>query len=202
MEKIILTDIDGVCLDWEKSFFEYMANMGFTPVPGTDDEYRQAIKYGLTEKEIRKILRMFNTSTEIKHLSPYKDAQEYIPKLHEEGFRFVAISSISEHPNTQAYRCENLLDVFGDVFKTCDVTCLPTGSEKHRILEQNWLGTGYFWIEDYFGNAEAGYEVGLRPILVDSVYTRHYSTDLFPRTSLDHPWKDIYDIITEFYNSL
>ena len=29
MSKVILTDIDGVVLDWETSFYEWMSNKGY-----------------------------------------------------------------------------------------------------------------------------------------------------------------------------
>ena len=31
-EKIILTDVDGVLLDWQAAFFDWMVGQGFTPV--------------------------------------------------------------------------------------------------------------------------------------------------------------------------
>ena len=132
----------------------------------------------MREHDMIEIVSKYNASRHIKHLEPHKDAVKYVKMLHEEGFSFVVISSLSDEFNAQAYRYENLCSLFGDdVFHTKDIHLLKTGQDKQELLEDKWGDFGYFWIEDHFRNAEAGHEVGLRSILIDSSYNRHYQTD-------------------------
>lgn len=196
MEKVILTDADGCLLDWSKAFDRYMHRQGYVRVPDTDDQYSLGRRFGISEHESYKLAKRFNESRHIKYIEPYKDAVEYVKKLHNKGFMFIVVSSLSDHTNAKAYRFENLKEVFGDgIFQNNHLHCLATGIDKQDTLER-WGDTGYFWIEDHFKNAEAGHEVGLRPILIDSPYNRHYQTDLFPRVDEHNPWRDIYEIIT------
>ena len=195
-EKLILTDIDGVCLNWNEAFYNYMSENGYEQVPGTESKYNLAVRFGKDPDLITHMLREWNNSIAITNLEPLADAQEGIKKLADAGFRFIAITSISDNPQVKDYRKENLMKLFGDVFD--DVICLPTGSSKQYELEK-WAGSELFWIEDHFKNAEAGYEVGLNTILVDTEYNRHYQTDLFPRVSETQPWKEIVDIVFEHY---
>lgn len=200
MEKIILVDCDGVLLNWSKGFEQHMVELGHRREPGTDDQYSLARRFGISEKTIMGIVKKFNKSKHVRELEPYKDSVRWVQRLHDEGFEFHVITSLSDDFNAKARRYENLQEVFGQgVFKLCNLTCLSTGADKQEVLEEAWGDDGYFWIEDHFRNAEAGYEVGLRPILIDTSYNRHYQTDLFPRVDEHRPWQEIYTTITDHY---
>lgn len=199
-DKHILVDVDGVLLSWYKNFLSFMIERGYKPKPNVEDQYELAKHfYNVTEKEVTSLIQELNSSERIAGLPPYKDALEYVLKLRDLGFRFTAITSVSEHPDAKKYRVRNLQTVFGeDLFTEENVICLELKSSKQYILRQ-WQGQGLFWIEDHFKNAEAGYEEGLKPILIDSPYNRHYQTDLFPRVDENKPWREIFDIITTEY---
>lgn len=192
----ILTDVDGVLVRWENAFNAYMESHGFNRLPGTETEYSMAARYGLSIKDTQKYISNYNESAAIATLESFADSAEFVAKLANDGFRFIAVTSISDHPNAHRYRSENLKTLFGDVFD--EVVCLPMGASKANVL-MRWADTEYFWIEDHMRQAEAGYEVGLRPILINHPYNTHYRTDLFPKVSFETPWKEIYDIITQAY---
>jgi FMN phosphatase YigB (HAD superfamily) len=188
-----------------------MQTKGYRPVPGTEHMYNiqyryirevSAKKYDMTFDEVTDCVREFNEGPLIAELEPYRDAVEYVEKLAERGFRFTMITSLSDHPDAYEHRAHNIEVVFqesigpGEVFE--ELICLPIGASKQHVLSQ-WGGTGLFWIEDHFKNAEAGHEVGLKTLLVDTEYNRHYQTDLFPRLDIDHPWRDAYNHIIEHY---
>ena len=47
--KIILTDADGVILDWEYAFGVYMSQHGFNQQPGGNLKYSIGTRYGIAQ---------------------------------------------------------------------------------------------------------------------------------------------------------
>jgi hypothetical protein len=197
MKKIILTDADGVLCEWNKAFNDFMLGKGYTQVPGTDSDYSLANRYNIDIELAVKFAKEFNESDIIATLEPFADSVKYVKKLNELGFRFIVVTSISDTLSAKEYRTQNLTKIFGDIFD--DIHCIETGASKDQVLK-NWLGTGYFWIEDHTRQAEAGFEVGLKPILVNHPYNSHFKTDLFPSVSYTTPWEEIYHMICKEYS--
>lgn len=193
-DKIIVTDADGVLLDWLGGFNDYMVSLGYSQKPGTSHMYELEVRFGIDRDTVMKCIHDFNESERISSLSAFEDSVEYVTKLVEDGYRFVCVTSVSENPETKAYREENLRNLFGNAF--VEVICLAVGQDKQAILNEIAGGTKLYWIEDHFKNAEAGYEAGLTSILIDNDYNSHFQTDLFTRVDRVDPWKQIYEIIT------
>lgn len=196
MNKVILTDADGVLLDWNKGFEAFALARGYPKVPGTDDDYRMFIRHNISADLAHNLIKEFNEGPDVEHLDPFADSVEYVKKIADLGFRFIVVTSISDHPDSKVYRTRNLNSIFGDVFD--DVVCLPMGASKANVLLK-WAGTNYFWIEDHMRQAEAGYEAGLSPILINHPYNNHYETDLFPKVPVEDPWKHIYKHVMNRY---
>ena len=186
-DKVILTDCDGVLLDWEYHFYKWVWE-----THGLEQKqsiYSVAKALEIPWKESALLIKEFNESEMMKKLSPLRDAVKYVRKLHEEhGYIFHIITSQSDDPTAQDYRKENLFNVFGDVFD--GFTILKTGQNKDKVLAK-WEGTECFWIEDKVANLEMGEVAGLEGILMD----HHWNGDdeLFKRVKT---WKEIYNIIT------
>ena len=195
--KIILSDADGVLLNWYNSFEIWMAEKGHIRVPDSTDKFILSDVFGLDERKSLELLDEFNHSEYTTKLAAYKDSKKYVQKLVAAGFRFIVVTSLGDTEIAKQNRTKNLVTEFGEIFD--EIVFLPTGAGKHHILER-WAGSGLFWIEDHFTNAESGYELGLRSILVDTHYNRHYETDLFPRVNMHHPWHDIAQMIAKEYN--
>lgn len=195
-EKIILTDVDGCLVQWEEGFDAFMMSNGHSRLPETRSEYSMALRYGITIKKAQEYIKMYNEGPAIASLEPFADSCEFVTKLAQDGFRFIAVTSLSDHPDAHKYRTQNLKTLFGDVFD--EVVCLEMGASKAHVL-MRWADTGYYWIEDHMRQAEAGHEAGLKTILIKHPYNKHYYTDLFPIVSYETPWKEIYSIITAEY---
>jgi hypothetical protein len=106
---IILTDCDGVCLDWEFAFNIWMQEHGFEEVPGSKFNYDMSVRYGIPREQVVKLIRIFNESAAIGFLPAQRDATYYIKRLHEEhGYVFHAITSLSLDPNAQKLREMNI----------------------------------------------------------------------------------------------
>lgn len=196
MNKIILTDADGVLVDWNNAFDVFMESKGFPRLPGTDDEYRISDRHDIPSELAQACVKEFNESSLIAKLEPFADSVEYVKKLAILGFRFIVVTSISNAPQAQRNREENLKNLFGNIF--IDIHCIEQGSSKANILS-NWAGKGYYWIEDHMRQAEAGHEAGLKTVLINHPYNTHYKTDLFPVVSYTSPWKEIYEMICRDY---
>ena len=82
-KKLILTDADGVCLDWEWAFNVYMQEHGFEEIEGSKLNYDMSIRYGIPREQVVKLIRIFNESAAIGFLPAQRDAMYYIKKLHE-----------------------------------------------------------------------------------------------------------------------
>jgi uncharacterized HAD superfamily protein len=195
-EKHILTDCDGVLLNWNRSFEKFMADQGHPVLQDQVHEYDIHLRHGLTYEMQWKYIREFNESPIIRELFPLSDAVEQVKELYAEGFKFTVITSLSNNPESKKYREENLKYLFGNIFK--EIICLPTGSDKRSTLEQ-WKDSGLFWIEDHANNAVAGYELGLNSILIRHPYNQEFDTDNFHIVGNYRPWKQISSIIKSDY---
>jgi len=199
---IILIDCDGVLLNWEHSFVQFMETYSdLKRLPDADKHYNIAKQYGISNKSGKYWAERFNTSAAIGSLPPFRDAIKYVRKLHEEhGYVFHCITSMSDDKYAVQLRVENLERVFGKgIFER--IVCLPVGADKTDTLFE-YKDSDYYWIEDKVANAMVGLDLGLEPIIVEHVNTANQVEaveSLFQ--SLDDcfyavKWKDIYNHIT------
>lgn len=192
MNKIILTDVDGVLLDWMSAFDEHMLTLGFVTDPEFKDDYRLSLRYGTSMEHIDALVREFNSSDAMLSLAPLPYAVEYVQALHEKGYTFIAITAMSSCATAKEKRIKNLDQVFGQgVFDHSQMQCLNPHDSKYFFLKK-WQDTGLFWVDDHFMHAEAGHELGLSTLLMTAPYNVKYTTSLFPRVD---SWKDVYEIV-------
>jgi len=184
-EKVILTDCDGVLLDWSYAFDRWMARHGYRiQVPET---YNIAKKYDLGTVVKERLVRMFNESATIRKLPPLRDAIKYVRKLHEEhGYVFHVITSMTNDEYAQHLRTKNLCEIFGPtVFET--YIYLDTGADKDEALSK-YKGTECYWVEDKPENADVGSSMGLNSFLMLHDHNTDYSGDAVKVRT----WKEIY----------
>jgi hypothetical protein len=191
-EKVILTDCDGVLLDWAYAFDQWMARHGYEVNQDFNSNYAMARRYGLEQVEAKRLIRMFNESATIRKLPPLRDAIKYVKKLHEEhGYVFHAITSLSNDQYAQHLRTKNLIEMFGPtVFER--YVYLDCGADKDEILYK-YKSTDCWWVEDKIANAEVGLEMGLRPLLMVHDHNRDYDGDI----EKVYSWRDIYNRVLE-----
>jgi FMN phosphatase YigB (HAD superfamily) len=183
---IILTDCDGVLLDWEATFKKWMAARGYELRNSVS--YDVADWYGIEKGESRRLIKTFNESAAIGYLKPLRDSVKYVRKLHKEyGYSFRVITSLSEDKWAGKARRKNLKKYFGDAIES--VICLPCGADKDEALAP-YKDSGMFFIEDKPENAEVGKALGLRSILVEHEHNKDYESLKIVKT-----WKEIYDYV-------
>ena len=192
-DKIILTDCDGVVLDWEEGFSVWMEHHGHSKVEGFQYMYNIGDRYGISKEQGSQMVKVFNESAAIGFLPPLRDAQYFVKKLHEQHqYKFIAITSLSLDPYAKELRERNLKKLFGDAF--IEVVCLDTGADKDEILaEYGAKYKGNYWIEDKPENLNAGIDAGLEGILIEHGHNMDYTGN----ANVVVNWQEIYDLITQ-----
>lgn len=188
-DKVIITDCDGVLMNWEYAFHVWMNRRGYTHDPG-NLQYDMSHRYDIEKSEMKKLVKAFNESAAIGFLPPLRDAMYYVDLLHRKhGYVFHMVTSLSLDPAAQELRIQNTRKLFGEttfekfVFADC-------GADKDEVLEP-YTGSGLYWIEDKPENYSLGERLGLNPILME----HGHNMDL-PFFNIAKNWKEIYEIIT------
>lgn len=190
-ERLILTDCDGVILDWNSKFHEWMVGQGYSLKAGGFDQYKIGVRYGIDIDLGKKLVREFNNSSRIGSLAAYRDSIYYMDLLwRKHGFKFAVITSLSLDPYSQQLREQNLYNLFGrHMFES--IVCLDTGSDKDQALEQ-YQDSQCYWIEDSINNAIIGRDLGLTCLLMEHSHNR---TRCPERVTMVRSWSDIYQRI-------
>lgn len=189
--KIILTDVDGVCLDWEFAFNCWMEERGY---PLKDAlKYGVDKRYGLDTEHAQKLVRVFNESASMGFLPPLRDSMYYIKKLHEKhGYQFHAITAMGRDKNAHKLRVMNLQKLFG---KTAffEYTFLDMFESKEPVLSQ-YIDTGYIFVEDKYRNLTPCKKLGIQPVLMEHGHSLSFEDQ---DVTVVKNWKDIYNILTK-----
>jgi len=189
-DKVILTDVDGVLLDWSYSFGQWMSRYGYEADESHATDYAMKERYNITALETKRLVRMFNESATIRKLPPLRDSVKYVRKLHEEfGYVFHVITSMTNDQYAQHLRTKNLIELYGpSVFER--FVYLDTGADKDDALEE-YRGTECWWVEDKPANADVGARAGLRSLLMEHDHNKSYVGEAqFVRN-----WKDVYTTV-------
>ena len=189
--KIILTDVDGVLLDWHSKFNTWMNAQGYQELPGSSSVYSVGPRYGITKEQGKELTKTFNRSAAIGFLKPLRDSLFYVGQLHHYGYKFHCITSLSTDPDAQELRKMNLRRLFGDtVFEKFII--LGTGDDKDQALAP-YVDSQYYWIEDKISNARTGHDMGLKSILMGHSYNKDHDDPAIPRVKC---WREIFEQIT------
>jgi len=191
-EKTILTDCDGVLLDWEWAFNCWMIQHGFETTEGYQFKYDMAERYGIPKEQVKKLVKTFNESAAIGFLPVLRDAMYWVKRLHEQhGYTFICVTSLSLDENAGKLREMNLQKMFGKTAFS-EVICLDTGADKDEALSK-YKDSNCFWLEDKVENATAGLQFGLRPILIEHGHNMNADVE-YP---IVKNWLEVYKQITQ-----
>ena len=201
--RVILTDVDGVLLEWEHHFTKWMLQRTlfdktgaryhpYRLLPDKQNTYEMADRFGLTKDEIRKEIREFNRSAWMGTQRPMLESQTWVKLMAAEGWTFIPITSQTSDIPAQHLRKKRLGELFGDhVFTNYHI--LGTGADKDGALAE-FHNTGLYWVEDKPKNAIAGLKYGLKPILIDHPYNQDFNHPDIIRVS---NWKQIHEILVK-----
>lgn len=198
-DRLILTDCDGVLLNWVYPFSKWMKRHGYEVVNKNElNDYDLSSRYGLPKDEISKLVRMFNESADIAFLPPLRDAVYYIDLLHRKhGYVFHVITSMSDYPTSQKLRIQNLEGLFGKTVFEKYIFC-DTGADKDEALAP-YTNSDLLWIEDSRKNAKLGLNIGLDSHMIEHVHNADYNENLCDQNDyipIHKNWKSLYEFIT------
>ena len=194
-KKVIVTDCDGVLLDWEEGFTVWMEHNGHDMAEGGKLLYNIGDRYKMANDKGKQLVKQFNQSAAMGFLPPLRDAQYYVKLLSEKHqYKFVVLTSLSLDPYAKKLRIRNLKKIFGDCFK--EVICLDTGADKDEALAQlSKKYKGCWWIEDKPANAEAGVRAGVKSILIEHGHNMNWQFDSDIDITVAKNWEEIYDTV-------
>jgi len=200
--RIILTDVDGVLLEWEHHFTKWMLQKSYFDdrgnryyphklLPDKQSTYEMAQRFGVSKDEIRALIREFNRSAWMGTQRPMLESQTWVKLLAAEGWTFIPITSQTSDIPAQQLRKRRLWELFGEhVFTNYD--SLGTGADKDSALAE-FHDTGLYWVEDKPNNAVAGLKYGLKPILIDHPYNRDFE---HPDVIRVNNWQEIHKLLS------
>lgn len=168
--KILLTDIDGVLLNWAKGyskFFDRPHKGGW--LEPSDDEFDQ-----------------FFGSNTFKELEAIGDSEIYLPKFHADGWTIIAISAAPMQDFVVSGRKENLKLHFGNIFAGVFHVDAHPGSKEHALRAFEPA----IWVEDHIVNARIGSGLGHQTFLYTTPWNLEESDPMVTRVN---SWKEIYD---------
>jgi hypothetical protein len=187
---IILTDCDGVLLNWAQSYNWWMHRKGYRQKK--PDEYAMDKCFGIPRDKSKELCKTFCDSAAIGFLPPLRDAVKYVRKLHEEhGAVFHCITSMSDDRYAIKLREQNLDRIFGKgIFER--IVCLPCGEDKDEALER-YRDSDFIWVEDKTENANLGAEMGLNSFLIEHLY--NVNDETHEEVTRVKNWKEIYEYV-------
>jgi len=142
--RIILTDVDGVLLEWEHHFTKWLQlrsyfdkngnrNYPYKLLDSGQDNYDMSKRFGISKETISQEIREFNRSAWMGTQRPMLESQTWVKLLHAEGWTFVPITSQTSDIPGQALRKKRLGELFGEhVFSNYHI--LGTGADKDSAL--------------------------------------------------------------------
>ena len=79
MSKKIITDCDGVLLDWCYAYDIWMSEQGYQRQPDTDHSFNQTVRYGISEEDMIDTIKSFKP--DLIAASILEDAYEFCGNL-------------------------------------------------------------------------------------------------------------------------
>ena len=90
-DKILLTDVDGVLLDWESKFENFVLALGYNFKPNHEFMYSISDQIGVSKEEGTALIAKFNRSSDFESILQYRDSAWGIEKLKSEGHTVEAV---------------------------------------------------------------------------------------------------------------
>lgn len=162
-----ILDCDGVMLDWESAFGNYVREVHGLPVDPRGPESYDLRKWlgCLTREDATHYVEQFAASPSFSMIPPLACAVTAVKAMVESGAAVSVLTSCGGDEGVIARRTENIVSVFGDVFET--IRCIPLGESKlNRLNAMAGYGRRNIWVEDNYANAVDGLYCGCEVFMV------------------------------------
>lgn len=185
MSKVILTDVDEVIFNWQKSFEKWILREGrYQPTEPLGNYWNVEQWLNISDDEGTELIQEFNHMEEFwPDFEPLPRVQENVEILHKEGFKFVAITACATDDWTHSKRWENLQKCFGQAFDT--LHCVGLWQSKRSTLARY---RSAYWVDDKFNHALDGALEGHKSYLMSYPWNVDSHDERLIRVS---SWDDI-----------
>lgn len=164
MKKVILTDIDGVSIQWQSGLAYFAHKYGIkTDViieMISDEKFRTADKIFQTDEATGKqLIEKYNNSDFIRYLAAYKDALKVINEL-KKDYDFIAITALGNSIDAKLNRQFNLNALFPGAFQEI-LMCGHTESKDALLVQakEKYGSRIVCYIDDLPSHCEAALKV-------------------------------------------
>lgn len=156
---IILTDVDGVLVQWTSGlpYFAQKNGIRTDEILKTlvDERFRTGEElFGVNGRIANILMREYNNSDFIKYLAGYVDAIDVVNRLKDQ-YDFIAITALGDSNQALLNRCCNLNTLFPGAFK--DILCVDIGETKmpHYIsVKQKYKNRLVCFVDDLVSNLQ------------------------------------------------
>jgi DNA-binding beta-propeller fold protein YncE len=194
----ILTDVDGVLLNFLKAFSEFLKSKSLFK-----EEFEFKIKgneyFDLKELitlscpvECESIINEFYLSKEIGKLKEQQDGLTDIIQSLNNDFNLICITCIGTTEHLKEQRQKNLINVFGDCFK--EIHCINITDSKEDLISS--LSKKYdviTYVDDRLKHINEAINAGVKPILFIQGYPHNEESNEY---YVANCWHDIKSIIS------
>lgn len=191
MTKILLTDIDDVCLSWISGFTLFIEKETDIKPKGIPNTWNMEKWLSIPLEEIKILIEEFNcNSWEFGCLPAINKANEILPLIHKSGVEIIGITCCSTNSKVTALRRVNLYHIFGNIFSHIDF--LPLGYHKKEALAKYDPSNTIAWVEDRASAALEGMELGFNTFLMRKEHNRDHEA-MYPKMfQYVNDWEEIY----------
>lgn len=163
----LLTDLDGVSLNWLDGFCRYMENVqGHQAIHQSPENFSMIDIFPELEKPYVHITD-YHHSEFYRDIKPYTGSIDGYETLRDMGVEIIAITSCGEEKKVQDYRMGHIDKYFGHVID--DAILLPLGVSKEEALSK--FDNSVF-IDDQMINAIAGAKTNHDSFIWDMSYNK------------------------------
>lgn len=141
MKPIILTDVDGVLIQWQSGLPFFAQKYGIESKGIQQLQYTEKfIPYdeifsGFSEREAKELFNLYNSSEYIRYLAAYRDAIESVNRL-KEDYDFISVSALSSNMDTILKRRFNLNAHFPGAF--IDFVQCDADTPKTEVFQKSF----------------------------------------------------------------
>jgi hypothetical protein len=161
----LISDVDGIALDWLQGFSKYMESIGYKSLHDKPSFYSMEDIFPTLEKPYKHIMD-FQHSDFYKDLTAYQDAKENYAKLHELGVKIVFLSSCGETEHIKNTRLAQLEREFSGKFD--DIILLPLNASKLDTLSK--FEKGNVFVDDLMAHSIDAAKIGHKSFLKNMSY--------------------------------
>lgn len=185
--QILLTDIDGVVLDFYSHFDDYIKTHLKWRLESRTSDQNLSDWLGLSEAACSALIDQFARETHFAQIKPYPDAARILPLFKETGYEIHAITRWPEHQEATLNREVNLAAHFGSLFDS--IICVGYYGDKFPHLEKH---SNAIWVEDSVTQANLGILAGHNTFLIDRDHKPIEKAYLNENVNVVKSWDEIW----------